>query len=211
MTIRRRNAQGFSTPAEVGDWYDKKYTEMSGGWHTPPEEIDAHLDALGLPQDARGLSIIDLGFGDGQLLIRAAMRKADCYGVDLSNVGREFAKLAYAKLVLDIGQVGTFDLHHARMEDTKFAGNAFDFAISLGSMEHALDIPAAVGEMARILKPGGKFLLYVPNEEWIHEDQPLETTAPSSWWIFLLNAHGLVVEGDTKMNDNNRITGFKRS
>lgn len=217
-TPKRRNAQNFTQHEEVGGWYDAKYTEMGGGWHTPPEELDAHLDALGLPEEADGRSIIDLGFGDGQLLVRAVRRGASCYGVDLSHVGRQMARKRYVDTLealvsedaLSRG-VGwrTFVLRNAAMEETFFEDNAFDFAISLGSMEHALDIPAAVTEMARILKPHGRFLLYVPNEEWIHEDQPLETTAPSSWWVKLCRGAGLWVNVDEKIRDNNRITGWK--
>ena len=85
----------------------------------------------------------------------------------------------------------------------------FDFAISLGSMEHALNIPAAVREMARILKPGGRYLLYVPNEEWVHEDQPLETTATGDEWVELLIGAGLGVDSVGKIRDNNRIVGRK--
>jgi len=209
---RRRNAQGFTTHQEVGSWYDAKYTEMGGGWHTPPEEIDAHLDALGVPQQGAGLRLVDLGFGDGQLLARAVRRGLTCYGVDLSEVGRKMASdRIWNELRNDPGLTRNYQLYCESMECTGFADAGFDFAISLGSMEHALDIPAAVREMARILKPRGKFLLYVPNEEWIHEDQPLETTAPSSWWISLLESNELMVDTDRKMNDNNRITGWKSS
>ena len=185
---------------------------MGGAWHTPVEEIDAHLYALGLPSDARGMRLVDLGFGDGQFLVRAALTGADCYGVDISKVGYDMAVaryMAFADSGLKPTDVGRLLLICAPMEATDHPDDSFDFAISMGSMEHALDIPAAIREMARILKPEGRWLIYVPNEQWQHFDQPLETTAPSSWWIEQLEAAGLVVAADELMGDNNRISGIK--
>lgn len=210
---RRRNAQGFTTHLQVAEWYDNKYVEMSGGWHTPIEELDAHLDALGLPSDAWGMymSLVDLGSGDGQLLMRALRRGASCTGIEISKVGRRMTLGRYDKeFPVEKGRPFPFiSLYGSPMESTGCPTNWFDYAISLGSMEHALDIPAAVTEMATILKHGGRWLLYVPNEEWVHEDQALETTAPSSWWIGLLTEAGLEIESDEKIRDNNRIVGWK--
>lgn len=206
----QRNDLGpAATHHDVAAWYDAKFIEMGGAWRTPVEELDAHLWALGLPSDARGMRLVDLGCGDGQLVLRAVRTGAECYGVDLSNyalvkMSRDFTTLSR----FDAG-IGAVFGYRGPMESTGYHSDHFDFTLSLGSMEHALDVPAAVREMSRILKPGGRWLLYVPNEEWVHKDQPIETVAPSSWWIEQLEAAGLVVGNDEKMGDNSRLTGIK--
>lgn len=209
MPANRRNDQQFTEHQQVAGWYDDKYTEMGSGWITPIEEIDNHLYVLGLPSDARGMSLIDLGSGDGQLLMRALLSGAACVGCEISEVGRGMTLQRWEQLYRSNPTIGRLALTNKPMENTGLPDGMFDFAISLGSMEHALDIEAAVNEMARILKPGGRWLLYVPNDEWIHHDQPLETTAPSHWWISLLGAAGLLVGSDEQMRDNNRISGIK--
>lgn len=209
---KRRNDGSFTTHGEVAAWYDAKYVAMSGGWHTPVEELDAHLDALGVrmglsPVDH--ITLIDLGSGDGQLIVRALRRGVHCTGIDISAVGREMTARRIDAADDELPQGLTAALLGVPMERTGLPAASFDFAISLGSMEHCLDIRAAVHEMSRLLKAYGRWLLYVPNELWVHEDQPLETTAPSSWWVELLKGAGLVVVKDERMNDNNRITGYK--
>lgn len=210
---QRRNAAEFTDHAQVAWWYSQKYLEMGGGWHTPVEELDRHLYVLGLPSDARGMRLVDLGFGDGQLLARAVLSGASCFGVDICEVGYRMALTRWMELDsahnVGEGALGSMSLSLSPMETTGYPSAHFDFALSLGSMEHALDVEAAVVEMARILKPGGRWLLYVPNEEWAHDDQPLETVAPSSWWVGLCEQAGLVVGNDERLGDNNRITGVK--
>lgn len=209
LFAKRRNDSGFTDHRQVADWYDAKYTEMQGGWVTPVHEIDHHLYQLGLPSDARGMSLVDLGSGDGQLLMRAVLSGAECWGVEISSVGRDMTWQRFKQLQSSNDSEFSLGVTSSSMEETGFFDAEFDFAISLGSMEHALDIDAAVREMARILKPGGRWLLYVPNEEWIHEDQPLETAAEAEWWVRKLVAAGLVVGNIERVNDNNRITGIK--
>lgn len=208
---KRRNALSFALPEQVAIWYNAKYREMGSGWITPAEELDHHLFELGLPSDARGYTLVDLGCGDGQLLMRALLSGAHCFGADLSETALAMAARRFA--VLSSSNDGVWpdrlQLDAAPMEHLPYPDSYFDFAISLGSMEHSLVIEEAIAEMARVLKPGGRFLLYVPNEAWVHEDQPLETIAPSSWWIAQCEGAGLRIANDERLGDNNRITGLR--
>lgn len=48
-----------------------------------------------------------------------------------------------------------------------FADHTFDFVYATESLEHAVDIEAAVGELTRVLKPGGKLVIIDKNiEHW---------------------------------------------
>lgn len=204
-----RNDLDFRTHEQVGSWYDQKYTEMGGGWLTPTHELDFHLRALVEAQDVtaavRNTRLVDFGCGDGQFLYWASSYPFQkLVGIDISDVAVRLARERCNDPNVSVVQT--------TMEDPigeDFEPGSFDWAISLGSLEHCLDIPAAVRSMWRLLTRGGRFLIYVPNEEWIHADQPLETTLTGDEWTQILTHAGLRVESVVKMNDNNRITGRK--
>ena len=53
------------------------------------------------------------------------------------------------------------------MTELPFADSAFDFVYATESLEHAVEIDRAVGEMCRVLKPGGKLAIIDKNvEHW---------------------------------------------
>jgi len=59
------------------------------------------------------------------------------------------------------------------------ATGAFDGAYATESLEHAVDIPAAVAELARIVKPGGRIVIIDKNADaWGR----LETPAWERWF-----------------------------
>ncbi len=54
-----------------------------------------------------------------------------------------------------------------------FADHTFDFVYATESLEHAVDIEKAVGELTRVLKPGGKLVIIDKNvEHWGRFDTP---------------------------------------
>ena len=53
----------------------------------------------------------------------------------------------------------------ASMTALPLATEAFDGAYATESLEHAVDIPAAVAELARIVKPGGRIVIIDKNAE----------------------------------------------
>jgi SAM-dependent methyltransferase len=57
----------------------------------------------------------------------------------------------------------------ADAENLPFADNTFDVAIMDAVLEHIPNVAAAFSEVARVLKPGGKFIGYVAFMECFHE------------------------------------------
>jgi malonyl-CoA O-methyltransferase len=55
----------------------------------------------------------------------------------------------------------------ATLTQYPFRDNSFDFVYATESLEHAVDIETAVGELTRVLKPGGKLVIIDKNvEHW---------------------------------------------
>jgi len=58
---------------------------------------------------------------------------------------------------------------NAAAEALPFATASFDVILSHEVLEHVQDDAAAVGEMARVLRPGGRIVLFVPNRGYPFE------------------------------------------
>ena len=111
-----------------------------------------------------GASIVDVGVGTARLLSRFPDFRR--YGVDIS--------LAYLALARGKG----VDVCLARAEDLPYRDEMFDVVISTDMLEHVLDLYRTVGELFRILKPGGHLIVRVPYREnlagYLTDDYPYE-------------------------------------
>ena len=112
------------------------------------------LDALGPRVHGHGL---ENGCGVGMYL---AHLRAHSRGVV---VGLEY-DFAWARRAAAHGPVV-----NAAGEALPFPARAFDFILSHEVLEHVHDDRAAVREMVRVLKPGGRLVLFVPNRGYPFE------------------------------------------
>jgi ubiquinone/menaquinone biosynthesis C-methylase UbiE/uncharacterized protein YbaR (Trm112 family) len=103
---------------------------------------------------------LDVGVGgSGATVIEAARRGAESVGCDLSPEGilaaRRFAR---AEAVEDLAQFVV-----CAAESLPFPDRSFRSVSAVAVLEHLDDDRSAVGELARILEPGGKVWLMVPH------------------------------------------------
>jgi SAM-dependent methyltransferase len=192
----------YDNSKELGDWYDRKYLEMGDGWNTPADEVNRHLDDIGVPFD-KTKWLLDVGCGAGHFL-REATKRVSCVGIELSRIGIAHTTLRApdAKLILaDIGNGLTLPV----FDD--FYPAKFDYVVSIGSLEHIVDLPSALDNIHALLKDTGWFYFYCPNELWMHFDQPNEQTKTDDGWIQLFKEHGLHTHRYTRWNDNTAFFG----
>jgi SAM-dependent methyltransferase len=102
-----------------------------------------------------GAQVLDIGCGTGAFSLCALSRGSTVTSVD---IGRNLLKIARHKGVTRPVQAD------ARL--LPFADSSFDLVISSECIEHTGDASAAVREMLRVLRPGGRLALTCPNRSW---------------------------------------------
>jgi SAM-dependent methyltransferase len=108
--------------------------------------IDAALDGAGA---RAGASLLDVGCGSGLALERAAARGARVAGLDI----------APALLAVAAERVPEADLREGGLDSLPFASAAFDVVLALNALQFAFDPRAALREIARVLRPGGRLAI----------------------------------------------------
>jgi ubiquinone/menaquinone biosynthesis C-methylase UbiE len=111
---------------------------------------------------ARGLTVLDVGCGQGIDLCEYAAAGAHATGVDLTPRHVELARLHLAELGLQA------TVSEGDAERLPFADSLFDRASSNGVLHHTPDMPAALREMHRVLRPGGRATVIVYNRNSWH-------------------------------------------
>ncbi|MCH9053734.1 MAG: class I SAM-dependent methyltransferase [Proteobacteria bacterium] len=66
----------------------------------------------------------------------------------------------------------------------------YDIALSMNTFEHIFDVHFVLGEMLRVLKPGGKFVTSVPFLHPVHGHPDDFFRPTSSWWFHSLQKIG---------------------
>ncbi len=109
--------------------------------------------------DVAGLKVIEVGSGPAHDSLTFAERGARVTAVDMSLPGLVAAKRIYGQLGLPIDAVQADGL------TLPFKSRSFDIAFNAGVLEHFVDrdIQAMIGEMIRVVKPGGHVLAFCPN------------------------------------------------
>jgi SAM-dependent methyltransferase len=100
------------------------------------------------------IRILDVGCGTGANLEMLA-QFGEAEGVDVSDDALEFCRAKGLKT------------HKGLAEKLPFADETFDLTTALDVVEHLDDDVAGLKEMRRVLKPGGRTLIFVPAFMWL--------------------------------------------
>lgn len=111
-------------------------------------------DVLDLFEKEKSKSLLDAGCGCGFFLEFASKRNFSLFGVDVSRVAVNMTKEKVASAKVVIGD----------LEKLPYADNCFDSIFCHTALEHVPDQDAALFELHRILRNGGKAVIVVPNK-----------------------------------------------
>ncbi|HWS27266.1 MAG TPA: methyltransferase domain-containing protein [Xanthomonadales bacterium] len=138
-----------AAPAVAADTYLRWRTTTLGAI---TEDLETRL-IFDLAGSLAGQRVLDIGTGDGQYAIHAALRGAQVTAVDSSQemleAARQRADEQGVHLVLQLGNVSKLP----------FRDDAFDVVLAVTVLCLVPDAELAVREMARVLRPGGRLLL----------------------------------------------------
>jgi SAM-dependent methyltransferase len=183
---RRAVSEDESRRANGPDWdrYADEYQATHGdflgdiGFVWGPEGLTE--DEAGVLGDVTGRDVLELGSGAGQCSRWVRVNGGRSFGLDLSARQLQHSR----RIDEESGVVVPSVLGTATA--LPFAEGSFDVVFcSFGALQFIADIDLAVKEVARVLRPGGRFAFSVTHPtRWSFPDDPSEAglTATSSYW-----------------------------
>jgi SAM-dependent methyltransferase len=120
-------------------------------WNHPYHDATGPFGRIFPYERYRGRPVLEVGCGQGGMAALWAERGARLTAVDLNPdaIAATRERFAQRQLTGDIRQVDAREL--------PFADGAFDYAYSWGVLHHSPDLPRSIGELMRVLRPGGEF------------------------------------------------------
>ena len=135
--------------------YDSFFDRRSGDGYALRSRMAVVVRALG----AGPGTVLDAGMGPGRLCAELDRRGWTVSGIDASAGMVELARerLPWA----------TARLRHGLIEQLPFDDGSFDAVTATGVLEYS-DLPAALRELSRVLRPGGRAALSYPNSAAVY-------------------------------------------
>lgn len=147
----------------------------------------------------RPVSLLDMGCGAGHVSFLAAAHAGQVTAYDLSEQMLEL-------VAQTASQRGIMNLHiqQGYAESLPFADNSFAVVVSRYSAHHWQDVPLALREVKRVLRPGGIFLLldiispgHPLADIWLQTIEALRDPShvrdySSGEWLAMINHAGLI-------------------
>lgn len=102
---------------------------------------------------SNGKQVLEIGTGNGAEGVMFALNGAHYTGVDLTEAALEATRDHFAVM----GLTGVFQKENA--EHLSFQDESFDWVFSHGVLHHTPNTQAAINEVYRVLKPGGRAII----------------------------------------------------
>jgi 2-polyprenyl-3-methyl-5-hydroxy-6-metoxy-1,4-benzoquinol methylase len=112
------------------------------------ERVDHMTATAGTPG-----KVLDIGAAQGAFLKACRDRGWETTGIELSPEGRDYAKTHHG-----------MEFDSVPLEDLRLPAGSFDAVHMNHVLEHLVDPRGTLREIHRVLRPGGQFIVEVPNE-----------------------------------------------
>ena len=144
-------------------FYESMYGEnRNADLHLKPVErrlskYNPNRYALVLENLGKNHRILDLGCGDGELLIPMRASYQEVWGLDISR-----SRLDRVETRIE-SENGIYLMEGDINTTLNFADKYFDTITIVAVLEHVFDPYSVLRECCRLLRPGGTLMVYVPN------------------------------------------------
>jgi len=133
-------------PLDRQEVYRRRYASENPTWRSSGARLETWVRAAAGPTSR----VFDLGAGRGGVHELIWADVALCIGVD-----PDHASLTGRRVPLPVAQ--------AWGDRLPLADRQFDLALAIWVLEHVADPAATLGEIARVLRPGGRLIFLTPN------------------------------------------------
>jgi len=127
-----------------------------------------YFDTINLDELPIQSLVADIGCGSGRWAAVIAPKVSRLVCIDASIDALDVARG-------NLANMDNVEFHHADVGDLPFKDGELDFAYSLGVLHHVPDTAGAIANVARAIKPGGVFLVYL---YYAFDNRP--------WWFRLV-------------------------
>lgn len=149
------------TDSQWSELYHSEYFGNQSEWliKKRSKELSQRLDRVNaLSQSIEKIKLLDIGTGEGNLLIEGLKRGWDVTGIDIVDNRKSSAKKSEIKFI------------RAKFLESDFKAETFDFIYLDSVLEHVLQPKEYLLKAAKILKKGGIIYIGVPNEDCLFND-----------------------------------------
>lgn len=149
------------TVARRSPEYFREADRVMFEWNHPYHDATGPFGRLFPYERYRGRRVLEVGCGQGAMASLWAERGANLSAVDLNPDAIAATQERFSQRGL-AGEIRQVDARHL-----PFADATFDYAYSWGVLHHSPDLGRSVGELMRVVRPGGGFGVMLYNRHSI--------------------------------------------
>ena len=109
---------------------------------------------------ARGARLLEVGLGYGTVSQLLAARDFDYHGLDIASGPVEMVRYRLKQLGIDDGEER---VRVGSVLEMEHPDESFDQVVTIGCLQHTGDLPRAVEQVRRVLRPGGRAMVMLYN------------------------------------------------
>jgi SAM-dependent methyltransferase len=159
----------LNDPSVVRDQYaDESNLAARKAIYANAEGVDARAEAFRAVAEAAPRRVLEVGGGEGELALRI-----------VTELGCELVFVDQSARMVEIARGKGLDAHTGDVHDLPYKDGSFDCAVAAWMLYHAYDVPRAIAELARVLKPGGRLVAVTNGRDHLLE---LKQLAGERWF-----------------------------